>query len=127
MVDKQKKIYLYFCSSNGNKDLITEKYNRVENREITTVSLPCSGKINIPYMLKAFETGADGVVLVGCQKGGCRNLMGNLRAEKRVGAVDGLLQEIGLEKDRIKIVHIDDEEPSSTFSAIDDFKDSILN
>ena len=76
--------------------------------EIHTISLPCSGKVTIPYMVKAFETGADGVVIVTCKEGQCHNLEGNLRAQKRTQAVDTLLDEVGIGKGRITVVQLKD-------------------
>ena len=66
--------------------------------------LPCSGKATIPYLLKVFEKGADGVVLCACPESQCKHLEGNLRASKRAEAVEGLLEEIGFGKGRVLVV-----------------------
>jgi coenzyme F420-reducing hydrogenase delta subunit len=71
---------------------------------IKIVSLPCSGKVNLLYLLKAFEKGADGVLLVTCPQKECKYLEGNLRARKRAEAVDGLLKEIGLSENRMRMI-----------------------
>jgi coenzyme F420-reducing hydrogenase delta subunit len=68
------------------------------------LSLPCSGKMTIAYLLKAFEKGADGVVICSCPPTECRNLEGNLRAPKRAGAVDELLEEVGLGAGRVLMI-----------------------
>jgi coenzyme F420-reducing hydrogenase delta subunit len=73
-------------------------------KDITLVSLPCSGKVNLLYLLKAFEKGADGVMLVTCGQGDCKFIEGNLRAKKRSEAVEALLEEIGFGKNRMRIV-----------------------
>jgi len=72
--------------------------------ELKTLSVPCSGKVTIPYLVKAFEMGADGVVLCGCVPAECRHLEGNLRAARRGQAVDTLMEEVGLGKDRVLMV-----------------------
>jgi coenzyme F420-reducing hydrogenase delta subunit len=77
---------------------------RLDTDGLRTLSLPCSGKATIPYLLKAFEKGADGVVLCTCPESQCKHLEGNLRASKRAEAVDGLLDEIGFGKGRIVVV-----------------------
>jgi coenzyme F420-reducing hydrogenase delta subunit len=58
-------------------------------------------------MIKAFETGADGVVVVACKAGDCTYLEGSPRAAKRAGAADRLLEEIGLGKGRVAFVELD--------------------
>jgi coenzyme F420-reducing hydrogenase delta subunit len=70
---------------------------------IKIVKLPCSGTVDILYILKAFEQGADGVFVAGCLKGGCHFVEGNLRAEKRVARARNILDKIGLGKDRLEM------------------------
>ena len=79
-----------------------------QDNDIHVMGLPCSGKVTIPYMVKAFETGADGVVIVTCKQGQCHNLEGNLRATKRTQAVDSLLEEIGIGRGHITVVQLKD-------------------
>jgi coenzyme F420-reducing hydrogenase delta subunit len=68
------------------------------------LNLPCSGKMTIPYLLKAFEKGADGVVICGCPEAECKQLEGNLRASKRAHAVEALVEEIGVGPGRVVMV-----------------------
>jgi F420-non-reducing hydrogenase iron-sulfur subunit len=70
---------------------------------IKIVKLPCSGTVDILYILKAFEQGADGVFVAGCLKGGCHFVEGNLRAEKRVARARNILDKVGLGKDRLEM------------------------
>lgn len=63
--------------------------------------VPCLGKTDPRYLLKAFEGGCDAVCLIGCAIGKCRTMDGNLRAQKRVGFVRGILEEIGLKGKRL--------------------------
>lgn len=70
---------------------------------IKMIKLPCSGTIDELYILKAFEQGADGVLIAGCLKGTCHFIDGNIRAETRIERVKGILDKIGLGKDRLEI------------------------
>ncbi len=63
---------------------------------IKIVKVPCTGRVDIILMMKAFENGADGVYLVGCMEGDCHYLTGNLKARKRVEYVKKLLDECGI-------------------------------
>lgn len=78
--------------------------DRLQGDMFKEIRLPCSGKVNIPYLVKAFEAGADGVVIVTCRQNECRHVEGNTRAHKRAQAVDSLLEEVGLGLGRIAVV-----------------------
>ena len=70
------------------------------------VRLPCTGKLDQLYLLKAFENGADGVLVAGCLEGSCHFISGNLRAKKRVNAIKALLKEIGIEHERLEFFNL---------------------
>ncbi len=73
---------------------------------IRVLRLPCTGKVEENYILAAFEKGADGVMVAGCLEGGCHYLEGNLRARKRVERVKGILEEIGIESERLEMYNL---------------------
>jgi coenzyme F420-reducing hydrogenase delta subunit len=64
-------------------------------------ALPCSSKIEPSYPLKILADGADGVLVVACPEGRCRNLVGNVRAEKRINYVRSLLDRAGMGAERL--------------------------
>ncbi len=67
---------------------------------------PCSGRIEVVDILRAMEEGAEAVMVAGCEMGTCHNKLGSLRASKRVKVAQEILQEIGLEPERIKMFFI---------------------
>jgi coenzyme F420-reducing hydrogenase delta subunit len=56
--------------------------------------------------MKAFEDGADAVFVAGCLEGQCHYLTGNLRARKRINYVKRLLEEVGIEGERLEIFNL---------------------
>jgi len=70
---------------------------------VRIVRLPCSGKVDITYLLRAFQAGVDGVFVAGCLKGGCHFVEGNLRAEKRVQLAKNMLDAIGVGGERLEM------------------------
>jgi F420-non-reducing hydrogenase iron-sulfur subunit len=104
MNDRNTNIYVFSCSNSIEPDRLAKVISHRDGVDIRVVSLPCSGKIDIPYLMKAFETGADGAVIVTCPNNECRHLEGNLRAQKRSEAVESLLEEIGLGKGRMSVI-----------------------
>ena len=73
---------------------------------IKVIELPCSGKLDVLYVLRAFEDGADGVMVAGCLPGDWHYLEGNVHARRRVEYARKLLEEIGLEGRRIQMINV---------------------
>jgi F420-non-reducing hydrogenase iron-sulfur subunit len=100
------KMHIFYCANSFS----IEDFNRLmhgSGDEIRFISLPCSGKADLLYLIKAFEAGADGVVIITCPKNECRYLQGNLRAPKRADEVNALLEEISSGKGRIVSINMD--------------------
>jgi F420-non-reducing hydrogenase iron-sulfur subunit len=104
MVRRTATIHLFYCANSVTEAEVQDLQTRLGANGLRTLSLPCSGKATIPYLLKAFEKGADGVVLCTCPESQCKHLEGCLRASKRAEAVEGLLEEIGLGKGCVVVV-----------------------
>jgi len=68
---------------------------------IRVIRLPCTGKVTPILLLRAFEKGADGVYVAGCLEGDCHFIQGNLVAKPRVNYTRKLIQEVGLEPERL--------------------------
>ena len=83
---------------------------------IKIIRVPCTGKVDVMHLLRAIQRGADGVYVVGCLEGTCHYNAGNLRARERVDHVRGLLDEIGIEGDRVRMYNLSSGE-GPTFAA----------
>ncbi len=88
--------------------------------DVKIVKLPCTGKMDTIYILKALEQGADAVMVVACAKGTCHHLEGNLRAEKRVGRARELLEKVGLGGDRVDIFFVTGSQGVSFAAAVEE-------
>jgi F420-non-reducing hydrogenase iron-sulfur subunit len=121
MTDKHlSTIYIFYCSSDFAAEEPVKSYSE-SKPGLKAVPLPCSGKIDVPYITKAFETGADGVAVVVCREGDCIFLEGNLRAKKRAEAVESLLEETGMGKGRIAVIQMKGEGIEQVIRELDDF------
>ena len=112
------QISLFYCANSLREDELGSICNQVRDIEINSISLPCSGKVNLLYLLKAIETGADGVLVVSCRLGDCRYLQGNYRAQKRVHFIDDLLHETGFEKGHVLFVDPQAEDKIDTIVSV---------
>jgi coenzyme F420-reducing hydrogenase delta subunit len=95
------KLYVYYCSGSFDFPVFGSKLRGEPGDELKFIGLPCSGKMDILYLVKSFETGADGVVLLTCAESKCRYLEGNLRAPRRLEEVNSILEESGVESGRV--------------------------
>ena len=126
MNNRPLEIYLFHCTNCLDTEDLRRSLGKSEKSDVLKIiSLPCSGKLELIYLLKAFESGADGVALVTCKQGECRYLEGNLRAKKRTEAVSALLEEIGLDKGRMKLIQQGDGGAQSVVDEIDRFIEGI--
>jgi F420-non-reducing hydrogenase iron-sulfur subunit len=72
---------------------------------VRIVKVPCTGRVDIIYLLQALEKGADGVFVSGCLLGDCHYQTGNYRATKRVAYVKELLGRIGVNPERVEMYY----------------------
>lgn len=77
---------------------------------VRVIRLPCTGKIDVIHILRALEDGADGVMVAGCLEGNCHYEKGNLYAKRRVYYAKKLIQELGLEPERVEMFNMSSSE-----------------
>jgi coenzyme F420-reducing hydrogenase delta subunit len=107
MSDFDPKIIVFCCDQSGY--LAADMAGALKlklPRNIEIVRVPCSGRIETIYLLKALEKGADGVLVFACYEENCQFLRGNLRAKGRLSYAHRMLEKIGLEKERLEICYL---------------------
>lgn len=67
---------------------------------VRIVRVPCSGRVNPLFILKGFQRGFDGVMVLGCHPGDCHYAKGNYYARRRIMLMKDLLQSVGIEPER---------------------------
>jgi F420-non-reducing hydrogenase iron-sulfur subunit len=70
---------------------------------VRTVRVMCSGMVDPIFVLRALETGFDGVLIAGCHFGDCHYVSGNVKAQDRVESLRKLLYTLGLEEERLRL------------------------
>ena len=89
------------------------------------IRIPCLGSLDILYLLKAYFSGADGVLVLGCLPGHCRHIKGNERAKRRVQIFQSLLEILGVGRDRIDLAWIHPSEISKMVEKVNAFNEKI--
>ena len=75
----------------------------VQKPNVRVIRVFCSGMVDPSYVIKAFEAGADAVLLAGCHPGDCHYMSGNIKAMRRAGLLKKLLTELGVEAPRFRL------------------------
>jgi F420-non-reducing hydrogenase iron-sulfur subunit len=69
---------------------------------VRVIRVPCSGRINPLFVVKALQSGADGVLVSGCHPGDCHYISGNLYARRKFALLKSLLEYVGIEPERVQ-------------------------
>jgi len=67
------------------------------------IRVMCSGRVDPAFVLEAFISGADGVLIAGCHPGDCHYIAGNYKAQRRGILLKKLLEQFGVEPQRLRI------------------------
>lgn len=118
----QPNIRLFYCQCAGGGAALRMDPPEEFRSEI----VPCTGKIDVQRLLKAFEGGADAIFIIGCPPGECKMAEGNLRAGKRALQTRRILEEIGLDGDRIEVL-MPEANAESLQGAVDSIKERVKN
>ncbi len=107
MTNQEPLILAFCCESSAYAAADAAGSMRLEYPDnVRVLRMPCTGKVEVDYILAAFERGVDGVFVAGCPEGDCHFREGNLRARRRVERAKQLLGEIGLEPERLEIFNL---------------------
>ena len=90
------------------------------NVRTRVVEVPCSGRVDTLQLMHAFESGADAVMVAGCQPGECFFNTGNLHVTQRVKRIADWLEGCGLERDRVHMMHLTPGDYDSLTHALED-------
>jgi F420-non-reducing hydrogenase iron-sulfur subunit len=92
---------------------------------VRIIRTPCTGKLEVDFFMRAFEKGADGVFVAGCEEGSCHFTEGNLMAKRRVNFAREILSESGLDKERLRMINIGAADARPFVEKIQDMVDTV--
>ena len=92
---------------------------------IRLIRMMCSGRADPAFILKAFELGADGVLVGGCHPGDCHYMEGNYKTLRRMILLKKMLSQLGLEPERVRLEWISASEGERFAQVVDEFTEQI--
>ena len=92
---------------------------------IRVVRVMCSGRVNPAFILEAFKSGADGVLVAGCHPGDCHYISGNYKTQRRILLLKKVLDSLGLEPERLRLEWVSASEGDRFASIVKDMTEEI--
>ena len=119
---KNKKIIVFTCNWNAYHGLQAAGAGRISyDPRAIPIRLTCIGRISTGIILKAFEQGAMGVLLLGCPKDDCQYDSGIRLAEKAVLEAKKILALLGYSEDRLRLDHLEAGEGKAFTEKVNEF------
>ncbi len=92
---------------------------------VRVIRVMCSGRVDPQFVLEAFASGADGVLIGGCHPGDCHYQEGNYKALRRYHMLHAVLEQIGIEPERFRLEWISAAEGDRVRAVVDDMVEKI--
>jgi F420-non-reducing hydrogenase iron-sulfur subunit len=92
---------------------------------ILPIRVMCSGRVSPEMVLRAFRSGADGVLVLGCHIGECHYINGNHRTAKRIPVLRNMLGYVGINPDRLRLDWVSAAEAPRFAQVTEEFVDTV--
>ncbi|MFP4588637.1 MAG: hydrogenase iron-sulfur subunit [Candidatus Bipolaricaulota bacterium] len=112
-----------WCSSAG-ADLAGVSRRQYPSN-LVPITVNCSGRIDSSFVLQAFKDGADGVLVSGCHPGDCHYVSGNYKAGRRIALLKKVLEQFGVNPDRLRLEWVSATEGDKFAEVVTDFTEEL--
>jgi len=122
----ETKIVVFCCNwySTAGADIASIFKLKIEPYSLMIRTM-CSGRVEPTFVLHAFSSGADGVMVIGCHPGDCHYESGNYKARRRIMLLKNTLLQLGIEPERLRLELISESEGSKLQSLLSGFIDEL--
>ena len=125
-VDFEPRIVGFLCNwcSYAGADLAGTS-RTIYPSNIRVIRVPCSGRVDPLLIVKAFQMGADGVLVAGCHPGDCHYSEGNYYARRRFALLKPYLEYIGIEEGRFDVQWVSASEGKRWAQVVSSFTEGV--
>jgi F420-non-reducing hydrogenase iron-sulfur subunit len=92
---------------------------------VRVIRTMCSGRVDPAFILKAFQRGADGVVVMGCHLGDCHYQEGNFKTIRRIPFLKRLIGQFGIDPRRLRLEWVSASEGDRFAEVVNEFTQEI--
>jgi F420-non-reducing hydrogenase iron-sulfur subunit len=112
-----------WCSYRGADLAGTSRIHFAPN--VKVIRVPCSTRVEPTFVIKAFQSGADGVLILGCHPGDCHYIEGNYKTMRRMPLLKKMLAQFGIEDDRVRLDWVSASEGEKYASVINEMTEKV--
>jgi F420-non-reducing hydrogenase iron-sulfur subunit len=112
-----------WCSYRGADLAGTSRIHFAPN--VKVIRVPCSTRVEPTFVIKAFQSGADGVLILGCHPGDCHYIEGNYKTMRRVPLLKKMLAQFGVEDERVRLDWVSASEGEKYATVINEMTEKI--
>jgi F420-non-reducing hydrogenase iron-sulfur subunit len=122
----EPQIVVFACNWCSYAGADTAGVSRIQHQpNFRMIRVMCSGRIQPAFVLRAFEKGADGVLVSGCHFGDCHYIFGNERAAEQFEKTQNMVKLLGIEEGRLRLEWISAAEGARFAQVINEFTDQV--
>jgi F420-non-reducing hydrogenase iron-sulfur subunit len=92
---------------------------------VKVIRVPCSARVEPAFIVRAFHSGADGVLILGCHPGDCHYIEGNYKTMRRLPLLKKMLAQFGVEEERVRLDWVSASEGEKYASIINDMTQKV--
>ena len=112
-----------WCSYRGADLAGTSRIKYAPN--VRVIRVMCSARVEPAFVLKALQSGADGVLVLGCHPGDCHYIEGNYKTMRRMPLLQKMLAQMGIEADRVKLYWVSASEGDRFAAAVNEITEKV--
>ena len=122
----EPQIVVFACNWCSYAGADTAGVSRIQHQpNFRMIRVMCSGRIQPAFVFRAFEKGADGVMVSGCHFGDCHYIFGNERAAELFEKTKNMVKLLGIEEGRLRLEWISAAEGARFAQVINEFTDQL--
>jgi F420-non-reducing hydrogenase iron-sulfur subunit len=120
-------IVVFVCNWDGLSCIETAAQKRLTfPSSVKIIRVSCLSRVHTGLMLRAFEFGADGVMLLGCDSGNCHFGIDQELTNKNYEKAKGIMRLLGLNQERLIMVRLPHGDGAGFIKRANDFADRFI-
>ena len=112
-----------WCSYRGADLAGTSRMKCAPN--VRPIRVMCSGRVEPDFVLKAFNSGADGVLVLGCHPGDCHYAEGNYKTIRRMALLKKMMPQMGIENERLRLEWVSASEGARYVTVVNEMTEQV--